>query len=283
MGRIIRNIKKVKQFISDFKQYRKHRGIYTCNVSYYIDKKRFENVRVVLISGGNSGIGLATARMFLQEGAKVIIAARNQSKLDDIIKGENNSNLSAIQLDVSDISSISMMLLKASDIFGDINIFVNCAGVYETPEDCKTISDQYDYIMNINHKGMYGANLAECEYLRKRNIRGKIINISSVAGERYLCDPYTLSKWGVNVITKALALQMAEYGICINAVAPGNVPTNISQWHRDIDRNNIYTEQHRTHRLVLPEEVANLILYLASDSANSIIGQIIGIDGGFVK
>lgn len=283
MGRIIRNIKKVRQLISDFRQYRKRRGIYTCNVSYFVDNKRFSMGCVVLVSGGTSGIGLAAARMFLLEGAKVIIAARNQSKLDKIIKEENNPNLSAIQLDVSDISSFPMKLLNASEIFGDINIFVNCAGVYETPENCKTISDQYDYIMNINHKGMYGANLAECEYLRERNIKGKIINISSVAGEQYHCTPYALSKWGVNVITKALAMQMAEYGICINAVAPGNVPTNISQWHRELDRNNLYTEQHRNHRLVLPEEVASLILFLASDSANSIIGQVIGIDGGFIK
>ena len=283
MGRIIRNIKKVRQLISDFRQYRKRRGIYTCNVSYFVDNKRFSMGCVVLVSGGTSGIGLAAARMFLLEGAKVIIAARNQSKLDKIIKEENNPNLSAIQLDVSDISSFPMKLLNASEIFGDINIFVNCAGVYETPQEYITISDKYEYIMNINHKGMYGANLAECEYLKQRNIKGKIINISSVAGEQYHCTPYALSKWGVNVITKALAMQMAEYGICINAVAPGNVPTNISQWHRELDRNNLYTEQHRNHRLVLPEEVASLILFLASDSANSIIGQVIGIDGGFIK
>ncbi len=282
MGRIIRNIKKVRQLISDFRQYRKRRGIYTCSVSYFVDNKRFSR-GVVLVSGGTSGIGLAAARMFLLEGAKVIIAARNQSKLDKIINEENNPNLSAIQLDVSDISSFPMKLLNASEIFGDINIFVNCAGVYETPQEYMTLSDKYEYIMNINHKGMYGANLAECEYLKQCNIKGKIINISSVAGEQYHCTPYALSKWGVNVITKALAMQMAEYGICINAVAPGNVPTNISQWHRELDRNNLYTEQHRNHRLVLPEEVASLILFLASDSANSIIGQVIGIDGGFIK
>ena len=163
---------------------------------------------------------------------------------------------------------------------GTIDIFINCAGVsaYNGQMDNETM---YNHIVNINMKGLYFMCKAEGEYLVKNKIQGKIINITSKAGEKKSPDPYTLSKWGANAITHGFARTLSVHHINVNGIAPGCVPTNITaelQSHMDSD--NQFREQHNTNRFTTPEEIAYVARFLASDSAKNIVGQIIAVDGG---
>lgn len=163
---------------------------------------------------------------------------------------------------------------------GEIDIFVNAAGVSAYDEDCMT-EKMYDYICDINTKGLFYMNKFEGDYMVSNGIQGKIINITSKAGERIAFDPYTLSKWGANSITRGNARRLAPHHINVNGIAPGRVPTNITkelQSHIGLD--DVYTENHSTQRFTMPEEVAQTALFLASGAANNIVGQIIVMDGG---
>lgn len=275
-----RRVKSAIRWIKDFRKFRRDGGVMYCPLTFCKPDHRFEGKRVFVI-GGSSGIGLQIAKDFLEEGAIVIIAARNQQQLADVVQSIANSQLHSITIDIADVNTILPAIKKVDEEFGSIDIFVNCAGVYKDSEN--QIAD-YEYIMNINHRGVYHCCRYEGDYFVNNHIRGRIINISSVAGERLLCDSYTLSKWGVNVITKGLALELAPYGICVNAVAPGHVPSNIDEKHSKLNiDDNAFCELHKNHRLIFPKEISSMVLYLASDIASSIIGQVIGIDGGFKK
>lgn len=255
-------------------------GVVYVNVSMVKPSERFVNKKV-FITGGTSGIGLETAKEFLSEGAEVLIGARNKEKLKEIETQISNPNLHILDLDVSDVSSLQMKVQEADILLGGIDIFVNCAGVSDYGGKSMDTLEMYDYIININERGLFFICKVQGEYFLERKIQGKIINITSKAGERIYFDPYVLSKWGANAITKGLARKLAKDHIIVNGIAPGCVPTNITaelQKHKGID--NMYREMHETKRFTMVEEIASLVLYLSSDIANNIVGQIINVDGG---
>lgn len=249
------------------------------SITYVNPSERFVGHKV-LVTGGSSGIGLAIAKAFLSEGAQVIICARNKDNLKTAYTECNNSRLYVLEFDISDIAKIETKLSEANSIMNDIDIFINAAGVSAYDEDIMT-ERMYDYVCGINQKALFYMNKYEGDYLIARNIHGKIINITSKAGERVGFDPYTLSKWGANSITRGNARRLASHHINVNGIAPGRVPTNITkelQSYKGCD--NAYTPNHSTMRFTQPEEVAAAALFLASGSANNIVGQIIVIDGG---
>ena len=276
-----RRVKSAIRWIKDFRKFRRDGGVMYCPLTFCEPSKRFVGKNVMII-GGSSGMGLQIAKDFLAEGAGVMIAARNQQRLKEVVSAMGDpSTLHSITMDIADVNTIQFAINKSSEVLGQIDVFVNCAGVLRGSENP---IENYDYVMNINHKGIYHCCRFEGEYLVNNHIRGKIINISSVAGERQLCEPYSLSKVGVNAITRGLAHQLAPHGICVNAIAPGHVPSNIDEHHSQLDiEDNAFCGLHQNKRLIYPQEVSSLVLYLASDIASSIVGQIIGIDGGFKK
>lgn len=249
------------------------------SISYVNPSERFVGHKV-LITGGSSGIGLAIAKAFLSEGAEVIICARHKDTLQKAYNECNNDHLHVLEFDISNVAKIESKLLEADSIMNNIDIFINAAGVSAYDEDIMT-EKMYDYVCGINQKALFYMNKYEGDYLVYRNIKGKIINITSKAGERIGFDPYTLSKWGANSITRGNARRLAPFHINVNGIAPGRVPTNITkelQSYKGSD--NAYTPNHSTMRFTQPEEVAATALFLASGSANNIVGQIIVIDGG---
>ena len=252
------------------------------NISYVNPSSRFIG-KHVLVTGGSSGIGFAVAKAFLLEGANVLICARDRARLEEAAQKLNSNLLATMVFDLADIKTMKSKLEVASEQLAGIDIFVNCAGVssFSGGDDSE---EMYDYICDINTKGLYFANKYEGDYFLDRRSCGKIINITSKAGERIGFDPYILSKWGANSITKGNARRLAPYHINVNGVAPGRVPTNITaelQSHMEcINGGNAYTPQHSTGRFTMPDEVAAMVLYLASDVANNIVGQIVVMDGG---
>lgn len=247
-------------------------------VSYDLPNERFKGKKV-LVTGGSSGIGLAIAKSFLAEGAEVLICARKEAQLLEVVGELKSDRLHAMEWDVSAISNIPNKLLAADDILHGIDVFVNAAGVSAYNEDLQT-EKMYDYICDINQKGLYYMNMYEGDYLIDRKIKGKIVNITSKAGERIGFDPYTLSKWGANSITMGNARRLAPYQINVNGVAPGRTPTNITkELQSHINSDNVYSNT-STMRFTMPEEIAAIVLFLAGQSANNIVGQIIAIDGG---
>lgn len=242
--------------------------------------------KTVLITGGSSGFGFSMAKKFLSESANVIITGRNEGKLKSAISKLDSSKVKYMVWDISDIENIKANLKFAVSLFGAIDIFINNAGIWQ-PQDWHAINEQiWNKILDVNLKGVYFMCQAEAEYLitREKDVdewTGKIINVSSVEGIRNDFEPYNASKWGVNNLTIGLAKLMASHHVTVNAIAPGVSLTNINPELLKASGNNITFSGHRTGRFTLPEEIAELAAFLASDAANNIVGQIIAVDGGW--
>ena len=236
----------------------------------------------VLVTGGSSGIGLEIAKEFLAEGAEVMITGRNREHLKVTKQKLNSTLLKTIEWDVADVKSLDEKFSAAVSEMGLFDIFINNAGIYAASPWNQIKEDEYDKVNDINCKGLFFMCQHEADYFQKIRIKGHIVNINSIAGIKSGFDAYSVSKWGSMCITRGLAAKMAPYGIVINGIAPGNVVTNIHDGVRGKDvMDNAYMPQHKTKRYTLVEEIASMALYLSSDMASNIIGQVIAIDGGW--
>lgn len=271
----------IKKYVLNLLKYIKTGGVVYANVSVISPNSQLKG-KTVFISGGTSGIGLGIAKCFLEEGAIVIISGRNEAKLKEVSSRLNNNRLHTINWDCSDEKITSEKICFLVSTIGHIDIFINNAGVYDSASWDSVTPEMYDFVIDTNQRGLYFMCQEEGKYFVNNNRKGKIINITSIAGILSGFNPYNVSKWGAACITKGLAKELVRKGICVNAIAPGNVVTNI---HKGVQgksvEDNAYTSQHPTGRYTLVEEVASLALYLASDSSNNMTGQVIAIDGGW--
>lgn len=272
----------VRKAISYFKnmlKYIKSGGVVYVNVSYTEVNKRLQG-KTVFVSGGTSGIGKGIATLFLAEGANVIVSGRNEKHLSDLKKELPDINV--IQWDVADVEVSDSKIIEMVSKYGRIDIFINNAGVFEADAWNAVSEKMYDKCVNINQKGLYFMCQSEGRYFVSNNIHGKIINITSIAGIKSGFDPYSVSKWGATCITKGIAKELVGHGIIVNGIAPGNVVTNIHDGVKGKNVNdNAYMPNHLTKRYTLVEEIASLALFLAGDSSNNMVGQIIAVDGGW--
>ena len=240
--------------------------------------------KVALITGASRGIGEATAIGLAQAGADLAIVSR---KLPDLEKvGEEINKLGRkclpVQANVAKMEEINNLVKIVLEEFGKIDILVNNAATNPTMASAIDVDERaWDSIMNLNLKGLFFLSQAVARIMREKG-GGKIINVSSVAGTTPDILPlYSISKAGVNMVTKVMAKQWAQYNIRVNAIAPGLTKTRFSEalW-KNPDILKVAMSKTPMARPADPEEMVGAIIYLASDASNYVTGQVIAIDGG---
>ena len=244
---------------------------------------RLEN-KVALISGGARGMGAVEARLFAQEGARVVIGdvLEDEGRRTEAEINESGGECVFVRLDVTSEESWQSAVSEAIGRFGKLDILVNNAGIYRTNNVAETSSDEWDQVMDINAKGVFLGTKSAIPAMRD-NGSGSIVNISSVAGlvGNQMSSAYTASKGAVRLLTKSTAIQYARDGIRCNSVHPGTIVTDMTA---GLLANDAYREDrvNRTPigRLGTPEDVAFGVLFLASDEASFMTGSELVIDGG---
>lgn len=249
-------------------------------------QKLFSN-KVALVTGGNAGIGRATALAFAKEGANVVIAARREEEGMRVVEEIKAMGVDAcfIRTDVSRLSDLKAMIEKTIQQFGQLDFAFNNAGIEESPSPLKDKTEElYHQIMDINVKGVLFSMQYEIEVMLKQG-SGIIINNASIAGMLGVVTApiYAASKHAVIGLTKSVALEFARQNIRVNAVSPG--PVDTSMYDRFIginpDIKHHLDEMLPIGRVGLADEIASAVIWLCSPGAAFVIGQSIAIDGGF--
>lgn len=238
-------------------------------------------MKTAIITGGTSGIGLATAKIFLAANYNCILVGRSLAKFENI-KSELRGNFKFIQGDVGRVLDCRKIFTKTLEFFGGVDILINCAGIYIEGAIIKATEKNFDEIFNTNVKGTFFMSREVVGEISKR--RGCIVNVASDAGVRgnYFCAAYAASKGAVVAFTKSLALELASFGVRVNCVAPGDVltPLTLKQLKNSGENVGDLEKLYPLGRIGKPEEIAEAIYFLASEKANFITGAILNVDGG---
>ena len=243
---------------------------------------RLQN-KVAIITGGSRGIGLATAKAFLKEGADVVITASRQQTAEKAIAELRsefpNSKIEGIWPNLSNFEEVKQAFTKVKETFGALDILVNNAGVSESTPFAKYTEEIFDKVMDLNVKGVFNAAHAAAEIMESQH-SGVILNTSSMVS--IYGQPsgvaYPTSKFAVNGLTVSLARELGPKGIRVNAVAPGITETDMMKAvPKEIIEPMI--AQIPLRRMGQPEDIANAFVFLASQEASYITGVILSVDG----
>ena len=240
--------------------------------------------KVAIVTGASRGIGEAIAKQLSSCGAKIILIARNSDQLvavkETIIS--NGGIAESIAGDISNLNSISEIVTNTIDKWGRIDILVNNAGIARDNIIMRMKEDDWDSVMNINLKGCFNGIKSVARPMIK-NKTGRIINITSVIGQIGNAGQsnYAASKAGIMGLTKSMAKELGSRNITVNAVAPGYITTDMTD-ELNVDVKEKMKSSIPLGRLGTPDDVANLVCFLASDDAGYITGQTFNVDGGMV-
>jgi NAD(P)-dependent dehydrogenase (short-subunit alcohol dehydrogenase family) len=243
--------------------------------------------KIVIVTGATSGIGRATAVLFAAQGARVAAVGRNIQALAELEQEIKSSGgrVKTIIADVGLDDSAEMIVNETLEAFGRIDVLINGAGIIANGTIETTSIEDADAMMNINVRSVFLLMQKCIPYLEKR--KGNIVNISSVAGTRSFPNvlAYCMSKAAVDQLTRCSALELAPKGIRVNAVNPGVVVTDIhKRGGMDEEKYAAFLEHSKTThplgRVGTAGEVAELIVFLASEKASWITGATYAIDGG---
>jgi NAD(P)-dependent dehydrogenase (short-subunit alcohol dehydrogenase family) len=243
--------------------------------------------KIALLTGASSGIGRATALIFARNGATVVAVGRSENELHSLREDAKglDGNVKTHLADVTELTQVDRLVTETVDNLGQIDVLVNAAGIIKSGSLETTTLDEWDKMLNVNLRSVF--------YLMQRclphleSTKGNIVNVSSVTGTRAFPGvlAYCVSKAGIDQLTRCAALELAPRGVRVNAVNPGVVETNLHK------RGGMSPEEYEkflsnaanTHpigRAGQPEEVGELIYFLASDNAKWITGVTYAIDGG---
>ena len=233
--------------------------------------------RIVIVTGGSRGIGRAICEEFIKNGDIVVLNYKKSYEKAVELKEKLGENLYLIQADVGNMAEVKVMTEFCLNKFGKVDVLVNNAGISQIKPFADITEDDWDEMIRVNLKGIYNTTKCVIDSMIHEK-KGKIINISSIWGEvGASCEVhYSTAKAGVIGFTKALAKEMALSNIQVNCIAPGIIDTemnaqfNLEELKEEVPSGKIGT----------PKDIANMTLFLASDKADYITGQTIGVNGG---
>jgi 3-oxoacyl-[acyl-carrier protein] reductase len=239
--------------------------------------------RVAMVTGAGRGIGKAISLTFAREGAKVALVDVDKGVLE-AAKNEiekEGGEVIAIPCDITKSAEVKAMMAQVHNAFGRIDILVNNAGIIRRGTIETVTEEDWDRVIEVNLKGTFNCCKAVVEFMKQQG-HGKIVNVSSIAGKMgdiTSAPGYGPSKAGMDALTKTLAMQLAKYGINVNAVSPHAIETEMSaQWSEERRKEIIASIP--LGRLGKPEDVAEAVLFLASDDTSFITGEILDVNGG---
>lgn len=262
-------------------------------IDYYFRKKNEKNIvsvnipkcseellkgKIAFIVGGTGGIGKAIAESFISSGAKVVISGASKEKVCKTVE-QLGANAKGIQVDLSQVSLFDEKIICAIEQFPEkrIDILVNCAGVHGNQKFGNVSEETYDMVMDINLKGLFFMTQEVGNYMKRNGIKGHILNVSSAAALKPGYTPYEISKNAVKSFTLGAAAELIDYGIVVNAIAPGPVATSMLGYEEE---DTLYTECVPAKRFATPLEIAQLAVIMVSDICNLVIGDTFYISGG---
>jgi len=239
--------------------------------------------KVVLVTGGARGIGLATAKRFLAEGWRVALLDIEDALLRDAVAAlERPDDTMALPCDVSDATAVIAAIETVAIRFGRLDALVNNAGVATFAPLLETTNEDWNRILAVNLTGPFLCTKAAVPLMRAHG-GGAIVNITSISAVRAstLRSAYGTSKAGLAHLTKQLAVELASAGIRVNAVAPGPVETEMAKVVHTPEIRADYHDAIPLARYGLEAELAEAIFFLSCDRSSYITGQILAVDGGF--
>lgn len=243
--------------------------------------------KVAVIAGGTKGIGLGIALEFVREGAKVVVGGTNPKNGEEAVREIKTAGGDGlfVKCDVADLADLDKFIAQAVDRFGRVDIYVANAGINDANKThfLEISPEQYDRIMAVNLRGMFFGGQKAAQQMLAQGDGGVIINMSSVNAHLALDSQvvYTVSKGGIQQLTKVQAVALAPHNIKVNAMAPGPIETDLLR-RVGSDKELMDTILSRTPqgRIGTPKECGRLAVFLASNDSDFIFGQSIYIDGG---
>ena len=242
--------------------------------------------RVAIVTAGGAGIGAATARRFVQEGASVVIADLSGKRAEEVTAGIKASGGRAvcIKMDAADPEGVQATIKLALDTYGRLDIMFNNAGLAEVAPLDECSLESWNRVLAVTLTGTF-LGMKYCLPIMRNQGKGVIINTASISGigGDYGLSSYNAAKAGVINLTRSAALENAKHNIRVNCVCPGAINTRVAQIlskERADEFRRLQGEAHPLGRMGEPEEIANTVLFLASDEASFITGAAIVVDGG---
>ena len=238
--------------------------------------------KIAIVTGGSRGIGLATAKVLAENGATVIITAKNPERLEKAVLDVPNAI--GIAADVRKTNEVKNVVSKTIEKFGKLDILVNNAGIFPQIKKLHEIDEEeWNKVLDVNLTGQFRFTKEAIPYLQKTF--GSIINISSDAGikayEGFNADAYSASKASLILLTKCWALEYSKDKIRVNCICPGVVDTDMTKPFLKTEKDKEFmNNEHPLGRIGQPEEIGKAVLYFVSDDASWTTGAILTVDGG---
>ena len=241
---------------------------------------RLQN-KVAIVTGASSGLGEAIAKMFLAEGARVVLSDVN----DYANISELGDQALFFKADVSKKEEVEKLFNFAVEKFSTVDIMVNTAGIGLTGGILEMEESVWKKVIDVNLNGVFFGTQISAKFMKDHNIKGSIINMASILGAVGFpgASAYCASKGGVNQLTKTASLELASLGIRVNSIAPGFIKTNMTKGiEEDKKSNAMVTGATPLGHMGEPSDIAYAAVYLASDESKFVTGSVLYVDGGWI-